>query len=185
MNGVKVEFFKAGGKFYTQILTALRQAQRITPSQGQQDFSKLVQVQISSAPMLAKVFHPLLFPTSIQDMLLLADMLLLPTPSSQLCQKVLLEWVQICLCNFHPQVLILSLGTTQKVKFFSCLPQPTCPILEKHYRVSQNQDGQVNNSPLKNDHIPQIIESTTFYGKKGLADVTELRISMHYTEPLA
>lgn len=73
----------------------------------------------------------------------------LPTPFSQLwlLESSLTVGTNLSLCNFHPRVLILSLGTTQKKPNPSSIfHMSALQIFEESYQVSYDRCGRLNTS---------------------------------------
>lgn len=100
---------------------------------------------------LRSIFHLLLNTASVWDML--------PSETAHsiltaLLQSSLTVGTNLSLCNFHPQILILSLGTTQKrPNPSSSFHMSALQIFEYSYQVSHDCCGRLNTGSPKDVYV--------------------------------
>lgn len=94
-----------------------------------------------------------------------------------LLESSLTVGTNLSLCNFHPQVLILSLGTTQKKPNpSSTFHMSALQAFEDSHQVSHDCCGRLNTVSPKDVYvlIPRTYQS--LIRQRDLADITKLKI---------
>lgn len=144
-----MEFLKAGAMFHLQMLMD-RAVHRESLSLGANKGLRLASVQPKLCTFCSN--------SSKRSFLLCSTLpasgtcccfLRLPTPFSQLwlLESSLIVGTNLSLCNFHPPVLILSLGTTQKKPNPSSIfHMSALQIFEETYQVSHDHCSRLNTS---------------------------------------